>query len=131
MIRFGTHFLLTIRRGERERVRAFYNTLLGCKLHSSDDITEKIPEHVDIFEFPGGEMLGVQFIDDGAPALSNGDHRLAAWMEVASDDVEGLKQQLLEFGVEEITDFWDKGHFYFHAPGGQVFRIVGTDEGPA
>jgi hypothetical protein len=33
----------------------------------------------------------------------------------------------LEFGIEQVP-FWDKEHFYFQAPGGQVFRLIGKTE---
>jgi hypothetical protein len=40
---------------------------------------------------------------------------------------EELKQQILRFGIPKIKH-WDREHFYFQAPGGQVFRLVGSTE---
>jgi hypothetical protein len=50
-------------------------------------------------------------------------------MEIITDNVSTLKEKCLTHGAVEITDFWDKEHFYFHAPGGQVYRLVATQEG--
>ena len=132
MITFGTHYLLTISQQDREQVRAFYTTLLGCALHQSDGgVTNNIPPNIDLFEFPGKEVVGVQYVDDPAQLLTLDQHKRGCWMEIKTDDVAGLKQQLLDFGVQEITDFWDPAHFYFHAPGGQVYRLIGLEEGAA
>ena len=130
MITFGTHYLLTIAQQDRQRVRAFYTTLLGCALHQSDGgVTNNIPPNIDLFEFPGHEIVGVQYVDDLAQLLTLDQHKRGCWMEIKTDDIPGLRQQLLDFGVQEIADFWDPEHFYFHAPGGQVYRLIGTDEG--
>ncbi len=128
-IMFGTHYLLTVRGNERDRVRLFYQGVLGCELQAHDHgVTSDIPENIDLFHFPGGEVLGVQYVADETPLLGPTEHRLACWMELKTDDVNGLVRQLKEFGVAEITDFWDKEHFYFHAPAGPVFRVIGVDE---
>ena len=129
MIAFGTHYLLTIREAERVQVRAFYQDLLGCELHAHDHgVTANIPPNIDLFHFAGGHVLGVQYVADDAPDIGAHAHRFACWMELVTDDVDRLKGQLLDFGVQEITDFWDADHFYFHAPGGQVFRLIHVDE---
>ncbi len=124
-IEFGTHYLLTIREEERLRVRSFYESLLGCNLLSHDmGATTNIPPDIDLFHFPDGIVLGVRYVDNGEPVLDTEQHKLGCWMELATDDEQLLIDKLREFGVEEITDFWDKDHFYFHAPGGQVYRVV-------
>lgn len=129
-IRFGTHYLLTLVRHERPRVRAFYVDILGCRIEAHDHhVTANIPEHVDLFHFPDGEVLGVQYVSEGDAPLTSTDYRRACWLELRTDDGEGLVKRLKAFGVEEITDFWDHEHFYFHAPGGQVFRIIENKEG--
>lgn len=128
MIAVGNHYLLTVARDERGKVREFYISLLGCTLVSSDSTTQNVPENVDLFQFPGHEIIGVRYADNPGTVLSRDDHRLACWMELKTGDVEGLKQRLRDFGIEEIRDFWDKSHFYFHAPGGQVFRLLADTE---
>ncbi|MGE0825911.1 MAG: VOC family protein [Candidatus Binatia bacterium] len=126
MIAFGTHYLLTIQEHERSRVRAFYQDILGCLRESHDQgVTANIPPHLDLFHFPDGAVLGVQYVSGEGKTLTAAQQRLGCWLEIKSDDVAGLVQKLKAFGVEEITDFWDPEHFYFHAPGGQVFRVIG------
>lgn len=128
-IKFGTHYLLTIRESERNRVRAFYTGLLGCKIQAHDHgVTSNIPENIDLFHFSDGEVLGVQYVNDRVPVIDAAGHKLACWMELKTDDVTGLVGKLKEFGVDEIRDFWDKEHFYCHAPGGQVFRVIALDQ---
>ncbi len=124
MISFGTHYLLTIAQSERQKVRDFYAGLLGCQLQSSDGQTQNIPDNIDLFVFPGEEVVGMQYTEKADEILTTAEHRRGCWMEIKTDDVEGLKQKLRDFGVQEITDFWDPGHFYFHAPGGQVYRLL-------
>jgi hypothetical protein len=49
------------------------------------------------------------------------------WLDIRTDGVDELKNKILEFGIKPVP-FWDKDHFYFQAPGGQVFRLVGAAE---
>ncbi len=129
MVVLGTHYLLTVAPSARARIREFYVRLLGCRLVGSDGETTGIPEAVDLFAFPGDEVIGIQYLDNTTAVPTTAEHRRGAWMELATDDVEGLRRQLIDFGVEEITDFWDSDHFYFHAPGGQVFRLLHSEAG--
>ena len=125
-VHFGTHYLLTLQQHERPRVRAFYRDLLGCRIEAHDhNVTANIPENIDLFHFPDGEVFGVQYVAESDAPLTAKEYRQACWLELKTDDVEGLVKKLKAFGVEEITDFWDTEHFYFHAPGGQVFRVIG------
>ena len=50
----------------------------------------------------------------------------ATYLELRTDNVEELQQQIVGFGVKVMEI--DDPHLYFQAPGGQVFRLVGTDE---
>ena len=124
-IAMGNHHLLTIKSGERQRVRAFYRELLGCALHAHDHgVTANIPENIDIFHFDSGDIIGVAYADERSPTVTDAQARLGCWLELTTDDVDTLVGRLKDFGVNEITDFWDKDHFYFHAPVGQVFRVI-------
>ena len=125
-VQFGTHYLLTLRQQERPRVRAFYVDVLECRIEAHDhNVTANIPENIDLFHFPDGEVFGVQYVSAHETPFTSKDYRYACWLELKTDDIEGLVNKLKAFGVEEITDFWDTEHFYFHAPGGQVFRVIG------
>jgi hypothetical protein len=48
------------------------------------------------------------------------------YLELKSDDVEEMRQKIIDFGVR-VVDVPDP-HLYFQAPGGQVFRLVGINE---
>jgi catechol 2,3-dioxygenase-like lactoylglutathione lyase family enzyme len=125
-VHFGTHYLFSLQQQERPRVRTFYVDILGCRIEAHDhNVTANIPENIDLFHFPDGEVFGVQYVAGSDAPLTTKEYRQACWLELKTDDVEGLVKKLKASGVEEITDFWDTEHFYFHAPGGQVFRVIG------
>jgi hypothetical protein len=48
------------------------------------------------------------------------------YLELKADDVEAMRQKIIDSGVTtiEVPD----PHLYFQAPGGQVFRLVGINE---
>ena len=50
----------------------------------------------------------------------------AIYLELQTDDVEDMTRRIVAFGVKTL-DIPDP-HFYFQAPGGQVFKLVGIDE---
>jgi hypothetical protein len=113
-VSLGEHSKLTASPADRDRVRKFYKQILGCS-------ATKESEEIDIFRIGTTFFLGVVYNDT---ALSPSDGLRSIWLELRTDDPEGLKHKILKFGIKEI-DFWDKEHFYFQAPGGQVFRLVG------
>ena len=43
------------------------------------------------------------------------------------DRPDDLKAEILRFGIGEIA-YRDRDHFYFQAPGGQVFRLIDAAE---
>ena len=104
-----------------ERLATFYEDVLGCKVMQSP-----MPD-LDLFEFDGGFVLGIFFVD-AADTLSVDDHLKAAWLEIKTKNVDALKRKLQKFGVKEL-DYSDKSRFYFQAPGGQVFRLAPMDGG--
>lgn len=96
--------------------------ILGCKA-----IEEKPYPDLDLYEFEGGTIAGLFFLDD-QDLLPESDHEKAAWLEIKVADPDATKEQLKAFGVAEV-DFADKTRFYFQAPGGQVFRLAPLDGG--
>ena len=129
MIQFGDHFRASANEHERAKIRQFFVDVLECELQSTDNITANIPENIDLFFFTSGQCYGVEYCRASEKALSLQQHYLACWLELKTDDVDTLRKKCLDHGAKEITDFWDTEHFYFHAPGGQVFRLVGMKEG--
>jgi catechol 2,3-dioxygenase-like lactoylglutathione lyase family enzyme len=128
---FSNHAALRVRRAERERIRKFYCDVLGCKLLRGLD---------DKDDFRIGDGFYVAFLyssgtgvsaDKGVPyaaedALSDDDFLKAIFLELAADNVEEMKQKITAFGVRVLPV--PDPHFYFQAPGGQVFRLVGINE---
>jgi hypothetical protein len=84
----------------------------------------KKSEIIDVFKIGNTFYLGVVY---EYSALSKEDCLKSIWLELRSENPEELKNKILEFGIKEI-DFWDKEHFYFQAPGGQVFRLAYSNE---
>ncbi len=116
-VSLGTNMNLVVPPSERDRVRAFYRDVLGCRV-------TRASERIDKFEMRNGFYLGVVYADG---AQSEEERRRSIWLELRTDHPEALRERILEFGARQI-DFWDEEHFYFQAPGGQVYRLVGTDE---
>ncbi len=113
----GNHLKMHLPHHLREQAFRFYREILGCRKLAD------IPyPNMDLYEFDGGFVLGL-FFCDARETLSERDHLKATWMEIKTDDPEGLKKRLIDFGVHEV-EFEDKSRFYFQAPGGQVFRLA-------
>jgi hypothetical protein len=116
-VKLGENSKITVAPTERDRVRCFYSDVLGCKV---------IPKkELDLVQFSGGNFfIGVVY---DAAALSEPEMLKAVWLDIRTEDPMGLNEKILGFGLKEVK-FWDKEHFYFQAPGGQVFRLVGSTE---
>lgn len=112
----GNHSKIQVPKGLKQKVRDFYIGLLGCK-----SLPANSPS-VELFEFDNGFIFGVFFVE-GRECLSEDEQLKGTWLELKAEDPEELKERLLAFGVKEI-DYQDKTHFYFQAPGGQVFRVA-------
>lgn len=120
MATVGNHVKFQVAEEHRDRVRTFYTEILGAT-------AGKAPvSNVDIFVLPDGFVHGIFFVPV-EQTLNEQQCLNGTWLEIMTADPEGLKQRLREFGVKEI-EYWDKNHFYFHAPGGPVFRIAPETE---
>jgi hypothetical protein len=116
-VSLGENSKLTALPSERDRVRKFYREVLGCAQTGES-------ERLDVFEVGENFNLGVLYDD---AALSLADRMKSIWLELRADDPESMKLKILDFGIGEI-DYFDKAHFYFQAPGGQVYRLIGARE---
>lgn len=113
----GEHSKIAVAPAERERLRTFYRDVLGCKVIAKSKAS-------DLIHLGPSFYIGVNY---DAAALSDSGGQKAIWLELRADDPEALREKILQFGIKGI-EFWDKDHFYFQAPGGQVFRIAGASE---
>jgi catechol 2,3-dioxygenase-like lactoylglutathione lyase family enzyme len=117
-VAFGNHSAVRVPRTERDAVRRFYRDVLGGEITRESDLK-------DDFRLGDGFYLAFLYEDEGA-ALAESDFLQAIYLELKTDDVGGLRQRIVAFGVK-VLDVPDP-HLYFQAPGGQVFRLVGIDE---
>jgi hypothetical protein len=124
MVIIGNHLKMTVSSALKARTREFYAGLLGLKSIPSP------AENLDLYEFPGGFVLGLFFSDDRAELLTEQDYRKATWLELKVDDLTQWKERLQRFGVTEL-EYDDPSRFaepyprfFFQAPGGQVFRLA-------
>ena len=114
----GNHSAVAVPRQDRDRVRDFYCGVLGCtitrELEDKDDV--RLGENFYIAFLYGDFPEESEFLRSGK----------SMYLELKSDDVEGMRRKIIESGVR-VLDVPDP-HLYFQAPGGQVFRLVGLDE---
>jgi catechol 2,3-dioxygenase-like lactoylglutathione lyase family enzyme len=117
-ISFGNHSAVMVPRAEKDRIRRFYCNVLGCTLvrerEGADDI--RVGDNFYIGFIYGDHADESEFLRTGK----------SVWLELKSDDVEGLTRRILEFGVRKLPV--PDPHLYFQAPGGQVLRLVGLEE---
>jgi hypothetical protein len=118
---FGNHAAVVVPRQDRDRVRAFYCDVLGFV------VTRTIDDKDDLQLGDGDDRfhLAVLYADvaDESEFLRGG---RSIYLELKSDDVESLREKIIEAGV--VTMQLPDPHLYFQAPGGQVFRLVGMGE---
>lgn len=116
-VSFGNHAKITAPLSLRDKIRSFYQQVLGC-----DQVVAQ--EAMDVMRFTNDFFVGIAY---AANVLEEKHFLLAMWLELKTSDPNELKKKLQQFGVKEI-EYQDKNHFYFHAPGGQVFRVSHIDE---
>ncbi len=111
----SNHTAVFVAKSDQDRIRKFYGDVLGCKVNVEADVVDR---------FQMGDVHFIFVYQDAA--LSADDFLKAIFLELKTDDLDGLRERILAFGVRqvEIPD----PHFYFQAPGGQVFKLVGIEE---
>lgn len=112
-VSFGVNSKLTVHPSDRQQIREFYCNVLGCSQTGES-------ERIDFFQIGANFSMAVVY---ESSALSMTNYKKAIWLELCTSDTALLKKKILAFGIKEI-EYWDKDHFYFQAPGGQVFRLA-------
>ena len=117
-VTFGNHSAVIVPRKEQDRIRKFYCGVLGCTITRGSD-------QRDFLRMGDNFYIAFMYGDDAdeSELLRTGK---SVWLEIKSDDVEEMRQKILDFGVRRL-DIPDP-HLYFQAPGGQVLRLVSIDE---
>ena len=115
---FGNHSSVIVPRKDRDSIHKFYCDVLGGKITKAEDDR-------DFLRLGKNFYIGFLYADvpDQSEFLRTA---RSIWLEIKSDNVEEMKQKILDFGVLKL-DILDS-HLYFQAPGGQVLRLVGIDE---
>ena len=115
---FGNHSAVIVPRKDRDRIRKFYCDVLGCKITRENDQKNdlRMGENFHMAFMYGDDADEGEFLRTGR----------SVWLEIKSDNVEEMRQTILDFGVRKL-DIPDP-HLYFQAPGGQVLRLVGINE---
>ena len=115
---FGNHSAVRVPRSDKDRIRKFYRDVLGCTVMREGDQKDDFRMGDDFYIAFLYENDGVCLDDDGFSK--------AIYLELKTDDVDEMRQNIVAFGVKvlEVPD----PHLYFQAPGGQVLRLVGTSE---
>jgi len=116
-VSLGANSKIAAPRWERERIQTFYRDVLGCPVDAKPQ--------ADLIWLRPDFYLGVVYED---PAVGESQLLKAIWLELRAECPEELKERILTFGVTTIDYPRDMEHFYFQAPGGQVFRLVSNSE---
>ena len=114
----GNHSAVRVPRTEKDRIRRFYRDVLGGTITRESDLKDDIRL---------GDNFYIAFLyENEGVALDESGFSKAVYLELKTDNVEEMRQKIVAFGVRvlEVPD----PHLYFHAPGGQVFRLVGINE---
>ena len=109
----------------KERLLEFYTRILGLKASMAPPpYWTGSQDRFFGFQFSNGKVLSGEFTQDG---LDDQQAQKGLWLELQTDDVEGLQQKLQDFGLKRIVHPYTS-FFYIQAPGGQVFRIVSSKD---
>jgi len=118
-VSFGNHSSVLVPRQDRDRIRRFYCDVLGGKVTKAD------PQR-DFIRL--GEDFYIAFLYGDVPDESEFLRSArSVWLEIKSDNVEEMRQKILESGLVRKLEVPDP-HLYIQAPGGQCLRLVGIDE---
>lgn len=114
---FGNHYSVIVPMKDRDSIRKFYCDVLGGKITKKEDERDTIRLGENFILFLYGDVADESEFQRTARSM---------WMEIKSDDVEEMSRRILDFGAMKLDI--PAPHFFFQAPGGQCWRLVGIDE---
>jgi len=117
---FGNHMSVLVPRQERDAIRKLYCDVLGGTVAQRENGPER-----DFIRL--GDIFYVVLYGDVPDASELHRSARAVWLELKTDDVEGVSRKILDSGLVRKLDLPDP-HLYFQGPGGQCLRLVGIDE---
>lgn len=122
---WGTHSKMIARPSDRARLQTFYRDVLGCEV-GKGPLHIGGPGDTDLIRFPNGFSVVIHYYDS---ALHDAELKKSIWLELFTNDPAQLEQKIQAFGIQPF-EYFDKDHFYFQAPGGQVFRVAAKPHAP-
>jgi hypothetical protein len=114
----GNASAATVPRQDRDRIRKFYCNVLSGKIVKEDNEKDTIRLEDNFFI-----VFRYKDVPDESEFLRSS---RSVWLQIKSDNVEETARKILDFGVKKLDIALP--HFYFQAPGGQVFQLVGINE---
>jgi len=117
--RLGNHSAVIVPLVARENLRTFYCDVLGGKITKSEADRDFVRLEANFYIV----FLYGNVPDESAFLRS----ARSIWLEIQSDNVEDLRRRILSSNLVRKIEMPDP-HLYFQAPGGQCFKLVGTDE---
>lgn len=116
MATLGLNIRCVAGQSHRDAISRFYREVFGADtVHPAEDL--------DVYVLGGTACIGVYFVADDQALTPQQHEAVGTWIEITVGDVEQVRAQLKERGVQELT-YRDQEHHYFAAPGGQVFRLA-------
>jgi hypothetical protein len=110
----GNHSSVLVSRKDRDSIRTFYCDVLGGKIMKEED-------RRDFLRL--GENFYIAFLyGDVADESELLRTARSVWLEIKSDNVEEMRQKILESGLVRKLDIPDP-HLYFQAPGGAMLEV--------
>ena len=118
-VMFGNHSAVIVPRQERDSVRKFYCDVLGGAITKAEPDRDflRLDDNFFIVFLYGDVSDESEFLRTAR----------SIWLEIKSDNVEDMRRRILDSALVRKLEMPDP-HFYFQAPGGQWFKLVGIDE---
>ena len=116
---FGNHSSVIVPLKDRDDILEFYCGVLGGRITKGEADRDFLLLGDDFF---------IVFLYGDVPDQSEFLRTARSiWLEIKSDDVQGLTRKILDSGLVRKLELPDP-HLYFQAPGGQCIRLLGIDE---
>ncbi len=118
---FGGRVKVNIAADQREKVQAFFGEVLGLSIDKK--------ERYDRILFDGGGFMAMVYHTDESQLLSNKDFAKAmqVGLQVPASQYQSIRFRMMAYGIKEYQPPYEvdtNKNFYFHAPGGQIFRVI-------
>lgn len=120
-VSFGGRVKVNIDANKREDLRTFFTKVLRLQMENG--------ERFDRVHFDGGGFVAFVYHTDKSQLLPEKyfANAMQLGLLVPAQQYESLKYRMKAFGIKQYHPPYEVDthkHFYFHAPGGQIFRLV-------